>query len=160
MCHGNHAIAKTNDAMLSTAKGGLCGDCHREFSKDNPECLATADQFHKTITEIAAAREKFEAASEKLAAKGLDVEPINNQLTEITDGLRKSRTHIHSFSRETFMQVAAPAIQAAQNSEALVAKGREEYNFRQFWLALSIGIIGLLMLTLYLKLRRLEKDEQ
>jgi len=58
------------------------------------------------------------------------------------------------------MQVAAPAIQAAQNSEALVAKGREEYNFRQFWLALSIGIIGLLMLTLYLKLRRLEKDEQ
>ena len=159
-CHGNHAIAKTNDAMLSTAKGGLCGDCHREFSKDNPECLATADHFHKTITEIAEAREKFAATAERLASKGLDVEPINNQLTEITDGLRKSRTHIHSFSRDTFQQVAAPALQAAQNTEGLVTKAREEYNFRQFWLALSIGTIALLMLTLYLKLRRMEKDEQ
>jgi hypothetical protein len=160
VCHGNHAIAKTSDAMLSTAKGGLCGDCHREFSKDNPDCLATADHFHKTITEIAEAREKFAATAERLASKGLDVEPINNQLTEITDGLRKSRTHIHSFSRDTFQQVAAPALQAAQNTEGLVVKAREEYNFRQFWLALSIGIIGLLMLTLYLKLRRMEKDEQ
>ena len=160
MCHGNHAIAKTNDAMLSTAKGGLCGDCHREFSKDNPDCIATADHFHKTITEIEGAREKAAANAEKLAAKGLDVEQINNQLTEMTDGLRKSRTHIHSFSRDTFQQVAAPAIQAAQNTEGLVAKARGEYKLRQFWLALSIGIIGVLMLTLYLKLRRLEKDQQ
>jgi predicted CXXCH cytochrome family protein len=160
MCHGNHAITKTNDAMLSTAKGGLCGDCHREFSKDNPDCIATAEHFHKTITEIEGAREKAAANAEKLAAKGLDVEQINNQLTEMTDGLRKSRTHIHSFSRDTFQQVAAPAIQAAQNTEGLVAKARGEYKLRQFWLALSIGIIGVLMLTLYLKLRRLEKDEQ
>jgi len=159
-CHGNHSIAKTSDAMLSTAKGGLCGDCHRDFSKDNPECIATADFFHQTIIQIDAAREKFHAAAEKLAAKGLDTEPINNQLTEITDGLRKSRTHIHSFSRDTFQQVAMPAIQAAQNTEGLVKKAREEYNFRQFWLALSIGVIGLVMVTLYLKLRQMEREEQ
>ena len=160
MCHGNHAIAKTNDSMLSTAKGGLCGDCHRDFSKDNPDCIATADFFHQTITQIGEAREKFHTEAEKLAAKGLDTELINNQLTEITDGLRKSRTHIHSFSRDTFQQVAMPALQAAQNTEGLVKKAREEYNFRQFWLVLSIGIIGLLMLTIYLKLRRLEQEEQ
>jgi len=41
-----------------------------------------------------------------------------------------------------------------------VAKAREEYNFRQFWLALSIATIALLMLTLYLKLLRMEQDEQ
>ena len=146
--------------MLSTAKGGLCGDCHRDFSKDNPDCIATADYFHQTITQIDESREKFHAAAEKLAARGLDTEPINNQLTEITDGLRKSRTHIHSFSRDTFQQVAMPAIQAAQNTEGLVKKAHEEYNFRQFWLALSIGVIGLVMVTLYLKLRRMEREEQ
>lgn len=158
-CHGNHAIAKTNDSMLSTAKGGLCGDCHRDFSKDNPECIATADYFHQTITRLDEARAKFSSVAEKLAAKGLDVEPINNQLTEITDGLRKSRTHIHSFSRDTFQQVALPAVKAAENTETLVTKAREEYNFRQFWLALSIAVIGLLMLTVYLKLRALEKEK-
>jgi hypothetical protein len=123
------------------------------------ECLATADYFHQTITQIDEAREKYHAVAEKLAAKGLDTEPINNQLTEITDGLRKSRTHIHSFSRDTFQQVAMPAIQAAQNTEGLVKKAREEYNFRQFWLALSIGVIGLVMVALYLKLRQMEREE-
>ena len=39
-------------------------------------------------------------------------------------------------------------------------KAREEYNFRQFWLALSIGVIGVLMLAIYLKLRAMEKDER
>jgi len=159
-CHGNHAIAKTSDSMLSTAKGGLCGDCHRDFSKNNPDCIATADFFHQTITQIEEAREKYAASAEKLAAKGLDVEQINNQLTEMTDGLRKSRTHIHSFSRDTFQQVATPAIVAAQNTEGLVKKAHEEFGFRQFWLILSIGVIGLMMLAVYLKLRQLEREEK
>jgi predicted CXXCH cytochrome family protein len=159
-CHGNHAIEKTNDKMLAAGPGALCTDCHRQFSKGNPECEATAAYFHKTITRIDEARNKFSAVSEKLAAKGLDVEPISNQLTEITDGLKKSRTHIHSFSRDTFQQVALPAEQAVQNTDTLVKKAREEYNFRQFWLAASIALIGLLMLTIYLKLRQLEKQDE
>jgi ElaB/YqjD/DUF883 family membrane-anchored ribosome-binding protein len=85
------------------------------------------------------------------------VEPISNQLTELTDGLKKSRTHIHSFSRDTFQQVALPAEQAVQNTDALLKKAREEYNSRQIGLAASIGLIGLLMLAIYLKLRQLEK---
>ena len=156
-CHGNHTIAKTNDSMLASGKGSLCGDCHREFAKDNPNCIATADYFRQTITRIDEARNNFSAISEKLAAKGLDVEPISNQLTELTDGLKKSRTHIHSFSRDNFQQVALPAEQAVQNTDALVKKAREEYNSRQVGLAASIGLIGLLMLAIYLKLRQLEK---
>ena len=85
------------------------------------------------------------------------MEPISNQLTELTDGLKKSRTHIHSFSRDTFQQVALPAEQAVQNTDALVQKAREEYKYRQFGLAASIALIGLLMLAIYLKLRQLEK---
>jgi predicted CXXCH cytochrome family protein len=159
-CHGNHTITRTNDSMLASRKGSLCGDCHREFAKDNPNCIATADYFRETITRIDEARTKFGAISEKLAAKGLDVEPISNQLSELTDGLKKSRTHIHSFSRDTFQQVALPAEQAVQNTDALVKKARGEYNSRQVGLAGSIALIGLLMLTIYLKLRQLEKHDE
>jgi hypothetical protein len=157
MCHGNHAIDKTHDSMLASTRGSLCGDCHREYAKDNPDCIATADYFHQTITQMDEARSKLDAVSEKLAAKGLDVEPISNQLTELADSLKKSRTYVHSFSRDTFQQVALPGEEAVKKTDVLVNKAREEYKIRQIGLAASIALIGLLMLAIYLKLRQLEK---
>jgi hypothetical protein len=103
------------------------------------------------------ARTRFIAVSEKFAARGLDVEPINNELTELTDALKKSRTYVHSFSRNTFQQVALPGEQAAKRTDALISKAYEEYKYRQLGLAASIAVIGLLMLAIYLKLRQMEK---
>jgi hypothetical protein len=156
-CHGNHTIAKTHDSMLATGTGQLCGDCHRQYAKDNPECIKTADYFHDTITRMEQARTGFIAVSEKLAAKGLDVEPISNQLTDLGDALKKSRTYVHSFSRNTFQQVAMPGEQAAQQTKTLIERAHEEYKYRQVGLAASIAVIGLLMLAIYLKLRQMEK---
>ena len=156
-CHGNHTVAKTDDSLLATEPGQLCGDCHRQYAKENPNCIKTADYFHDTITKMDQTRTRFIAVSEKLAAKGLDVEPINNELTELGDALKKSRTYVHSFSRNTFQQVAAPGEQAVQRADVLVNKASEEYKYRQIGLAVSIGVIGLLMLAIYLKLRQLEK---
>jgi predicted CXXCH cytochrome family protein len=159
-CHGNHAIDKTHDSMLAAGPRALCIDCHRQYAKDNPQCIATADYFHQTITRMDEARNKFGAISETLAAKGLDVEPINNQLTELADNLKKSRTYVHSFSRDTFQQVALPGEEAVQRTDVLVNKAREEYKYRQFGLAVSIALIGLLILAIYLKLRQLEKHDE
>jgi predicted CXXCH cytochrome family protein len=156
-CHGNHAIAKTDDFMLATGPGQLCGDCHREYAKDNPECIKTADYFHDTITKMDQARTRFIAVSEKLAAKGLNLEQVNNELTELGDALKKSRTYVHSFSQNTFQQVALPGEEAAKRTDALVSKAYEEYKYRQLGLAASIAVIGLLMLAIYLKLRQMEK---
>jgi hypothetical protein len=64
---------------------------------------------------------------------------------------------VHSFSGNTFQQVAAPGEQAVQRVDVLVNKAREEYKYRQLGLAASIAVIGLLMLAIYLKLRQLEK---
>jgi len=156
-CHGNHAIAKTNDAMLATKPGSLCGDCHRQSAKDNPNCIETANYFHQTITQMDGAQKQFTVVSEKLAAKGLDTEPIDNQLTELTDTLKKSRTYVHSFSRDTFQQVALPGEQAVKQTDLLVNKAHQEYKYRQVGLAVSIAWIGLLILAIYVKLRQLEK---
>lgn len=156
-CHSNHAIAKTHDSMLGTGTGQLCGDCHREFARNNPECIKTAQYFHDTITQLDQARTRFIAVSEKFAARGLDVEPINNQLTELGDALKKSRTYVHSFSRNTFQQVAAPGEEAVKRADALVVKAGQEFKFRQIGLVVSISLIGVLMLAIYFKLRQMEK---
>ena len=146
-CHGNHNIAKTNDPMLATGQGQLCGDCHRQYARDNPDCIKTANYFHNTINPHGSGADKLYCGlSEKLAAKGLDVDPINNELTELGDTLKKSRTYVHSFSRNTFQQVATPGEQAVQRTDALVKKASEEFKYRQFGLAVSIAVIGLLMM--------------
>jgi hypothetical protein len=156
-CHGNHAISKAHDSMLATGPGGLCGDCHRQYAKDHPECVMTANYFRDTIGQMDQAKGRLITVSEKLAAKGLDIEPINNHLTELTDALKRSRTYIHSFSRNTFEQAAAPGEEAIKQADTLVEKARSEYKFRQIGLAASIASIGLLMIAIYLKLRQLEK---
>jgi doubled CXXCH motif protein len=156
-CHSNHAIAKTHDSMLGTGPGQLCGDCHREHARDNPDCIKTAQYFHDTITQLDQARTRLIAVSEKFAARGLDVEPINNQLTELGDALKKSRTYVHSFSRNTFQQVAAPGEEALKRSDALIVKAGQEFKFRQIGLVVSIALIGVLMLAIYFKLRQMEK---
>jgi hypothetical protein len=46
---------------------------------------------------------------------------------------------------------------AVQQTETLIQKAREEYKYRQIGLIVSIGVIGLLMLTIYLKLRQVKK---
>ena len=143
--------------MLATKPGSLCGDCHRQYAKDDPKCIETANYFHQTITKMDDAQKTFTAVAEKLAAKGLDTEPIDNQLTELTDTLKKSRTYVHSFSHDTFQQAAQPGEEAVKQTGVLVKKAREEYKYRQVGLAVSIAWIGLLMLALYMKLRRLEK---
>jgi cytochrome c1 len=157
-CHGNHAIAKTDDSMLATGPGQLCGDCHRQYAKHNPECIRTSDYFHQTITGMEEARKRLTVASERLAARGLDVEQISNQLTELGDTLKKSRTYVHSFSRNTFQQVAASGEDNVRQTDVLINKGRQEYKYRQIGLVISIALIGILMLTIYLKLRQMEKQ--
>ena len=156
-CHSNHAIAKTHDSMLATGPGQLCGDCHRQYAKANPDCIKTADYFHDTITQLDQARTRFIAVSEKFAARGLDVEPINNQLTDLGDALKKSRTYVHSFSQNSFEQVAAPGEEAVKRTDALVVKATGEFKYRQIGLAVSIAFIGLLMVAIYFKLRQMEK---
>ena len=53
--------------------------------------------------------------------------------------------------------MAAPGEEAVKRSDALVNKASEEFKFRQIGLIVSIGLIGLLMIAIYLKLRQLEK---
>jgi hypothetical protein len=143
--------------MLGTGPGQLCGDCHRKYAKDNPDCIKTAQFFHDTISQLGEAQTRFIAVSEKFAARGLDVEPINNQLTELGDALKKSRTYVHSFSRNSFQQVAAPGKEAVKRADELVNKANDEFKYRQIGLVVSIACIGLLLIAIYFKLRQMEK---
>jgi predicted CXXCH cytochrome family protein len=156
-CHGNHGIAKTGDWLLAAGPESLCTKCHLEYAKQNPECIATAAYFYASITSMDQAWSAFSLTAEELAKNGLDADPLHDKLNELVDTLKQARSHIHSFSRNSFEQVAAPGEKAIQSLSTLVEQAKAEYRLRQLGLLTSIVLLGLLMLTVYLKLRRLER---
>jgi predicted CXXCH cytochrome family protein len=156
-CHGNHDIVKTHDSMLAAGPKSLCTKCHQEYAKDNPECIGTAAYFYASITRMDRAGKSFGTTAEELAMNGLDVDPIHDRLNELADSLKQARSHIHSFSKNSFEAVAAPGEKAIQSISTLVDEAKAEYRFRQFGLVTSIALIGLVMVALYLKLRLLER---
>ncbi len=158
-CHGKHAIQKTSDDMLSTKAGGLCADCHAEYAKDNPDCVATADYFHETIVEFVEADEHYEGYIEELAKRGLDVEPMSQQLNELNDSLKKARSFIHAFNLSDFREATEPGKVATKKLEDLSSKAEEEYGFRRKGTFVSIALMILLVIIGYIKLRQMEERQ-
>ena len=156
-CHGSHGIAKPHDLLLSPRPDSLCTRCHNEFAKEKPECNGTAAFFYSSITNLDRSWSAIGATVEQLAAKGLDVDPMHDQLNELADSLKQARTHIHSFNKVSFQRVADPGEKAIQTVSSLIQDARREYRVRQTGLVASIALLGLLMLALYLKLRSLEQ---
>jgi len=155
-CHGYHAIGKTNDEMLAVTKGALCRDCHDEYSKDNPACVATADFFHGSILYLAQGESRVKAEAEQFARQGLDVEPLEDRLGQLGDLLRQLRSQVHTFDADRFMKVGGPADKVLDQLDADAARARREYRRRRLGLYAAMVVIIVLMALLWLKLRSVE----
>jgi hypothetical protein len=156
VCHGKHAIAKTSDAMLAPVPGSLCHDCHAEHATGNPACTTTATYFHQELAALAASRASFIERAELLARKGLDTDPMHEQLLTLSDSLQQSRSFIHAFDRSEFDQAAAPGRASVASLTALEATAEADLRYRRIGLVIAVLLIGLLMLLLWIKLRRME----
>ena len=158
-CHGKHAIAKTSDDMLSTEEGGLCHDCHAKYAQDNPDCVATADYFRETILEFVEAERHYEEYIEEIARKGLDVDPMAQQLGELRDAIKKARSYVHAFNMSDFREAIAPGKAALAALNELSEKAEAEYDFRRTGTFVSIAMMILLIIVIYIKLRQMERDQ-
>jgi hypothetical protein len=156
VCHGKHAIAKTNDAMLAAGPHSLCSECHSRYATGNPACTATAQYFHDSLVQLADAHATLSARSERLARQGLDVEAIEGQLSTLFDSLKQSRSYVHAFDRGEFDQAAADGRASITRIAALDDAARAELRYRRLGLALAVVLIGVLMLLVRAKLRRME----
>ncbi len=152
-CHGNHKIARTSDDMLGTGPGGLCVKCHKTDSKG----YAAAGSMKSEIEALKAGIKDSESTVANAERLGMDVSDTKFYLVEAKNSLTKSRTYIHTFSKEAVGGITKEGIGSALKAKD---KGRiaiGEFNFRRKWLAAVVGIILLLAAALYLKIRGMEK---
>ena len=156
-CHGKHEIAKPADTLISDAPDGLCGSCHAQNAKDNPECNATARYFRSSLLELVGDRQKLRPEAEELGERGLDAEPILASIEELNEAIVQTRSRVHTFDRGGFDQGAKLGRDAVAKSEALVVAARGEQRYRRNGLLISIGLMSLLAVAMGLKVREISR---
>jgi Doubled CXXCH motif (Paired_CXXCH_1) len=156
-CHGKHEIAKATDALISDAHDGLCGSCHAEHAKDNPDCNATARYFRSSLGELVTTSDRLRPEAEHLAERGLDAEPIVASLEEASEAIVQTRSRVHTFDRGGFDQGAKAGREAISKTEGLIEVARKEQRYRRNGLLVSIGLMSFLAVVMGLKIRDLSR---
>jgi hypothetical protein len=156
-CHGKHGIEKPTVDLISDAELGLCGSCHGEYSKDNPECNKVARYFRSTLTELIDSQQSIPPVAEDLAERGLDTEPILISASELDEAIMQARTRVHSFDKGNFDSAAKVGREAVEKTEKLIAEAHAEHAFRRNGMLASIGVMGFLAGVIWLKIRELDR---
>jgi hypothetical protein len=156
-CHGKHEIGKPTDTLISDAPDALCGSCHAQNARDNPECNATARYFRSSLLELASSSQKLRPEAEGLAERGLDAEPIFASIEELSEAIVQTRSRVHTFDRGGFDQGAKVGREAVAKTEGLMEKARAEQRYRRNGLLVSIGLMSFLALVMALKIGELSR---
>jgi len=146
---------KPTDSLISDAPDGLCGSCHAQNAKDNPECNATARYFRSSLTDLAASSRRLRPEAEQLATRGLDAEPVFASLEELSEALVQTRSRVHTFDRGGFDQGAKVGREAVTKTEGLIVAARNEQHYRRNGLLGSIAVMSLLAVAMGLKIREI-----
>lgn len=155
-CHGNHAILEAEDSMLDEQSSPLCYDCHRELARQNTECTETARHFSQSIAELADETKELEARVPGLAERGLDPDPLGSTVEDLHETLREARSRIHTFDRGEFDLVVLRGREASERGRQLLEEAEAEYRFRMRGLGLAVGVMSVLGVLLYLKIREVD----
>lgn len=158
-CHSNHEVAKTDDSMLSEDHSLLCYDCHRENAEDSEKCISTAKYFSESITTLAKDSGSLTALVTSLEKRGLDADPLSEVVQELHDVLKETRSRIHAFDRSEFDDVAKRGRELTERGPQLVQQAEAEYRFRTTGLRVALGVMVLLGILLYLKIRQIESRD-
>lgn len=156
-CHGEHDIQEPSDALISDAPGTLCGDCHQKHAAKSPQCNEGARHFRTTLDALVLRHRDFPPQVERLAERGLDVEPLEAAVGELEEAVVQSRSSIHAFDPAVFDGAAEAGHAAVRRADLLVAAAMEEHRFRRNGLLASIGVMAFLAVTLALKIRQLDR---
>jgi len=154
-CHSNHEIAPPADSMLAVGEGGACAGCHT--AEDNGG--KTALEVRRQIDALRNDYEKAHSTLMKAEAAGMEVSQPQFELSGAKTALVKARAAIHAFNVDAVKKETAPGLEISAKSYAKGVKVLDELQFRRKGLAVSVLIIGALIVGLVFKIREMEKPK-
>jgi hypothetical protein len=153
-CHSNHEIHRTSDDMLGGGPGTVCVRCHPAGSPSNDAAVT----MRQAIDQLKSVMADTEAELHQAAVMGMEVSDEQYAYREqVRPQLIKVRTETHLADPAAVTAAVDEAIKAASASDAAAKATVAEAQSRRRNLLLPLGLIALVMVLLYVKLRQLER---
>ncbi len=155
-CHRNHDIVAATDLLLGTAQGSTCSRCHAEGEK----AWSVAGVMKKQLDSLRASEAIAQELIHDAEQKGMEVSEDLFKLRDVHQAVLQARTVIHAADQAKFMEVTGKGLAQAS---AVIAGGREaihEYSFRRWGLGIATLIISIVAISLYLLIRRMERNQR
>ena len=152
-CHSNHDVSHPTDEMLGTGPNAICATCHSQGEAG----FDSAKVMRQAIDELAAHVGQAQELLDRAARAGMEVSRAKFDLTGAQDKLIDARVVIHAFSPVELKNVTAPGVEIAMKAHASGEQALQELQFRRKGLAASLIFILAAILSIYLKLRQIER---
>lgn len=155
-CHGNHEIVAATDRLLGVGPEAACSMCHTETAY--PKGYMAARAMRASIDSLDFDEAHADSLVEEAEQKGMEVGEARFQLRDVRQARLESRTMVHAFNLDLFQEVTTKGRVTAAAVTASAQEAIEEHQFRRIGLGVSTGILTLLVISLGLYIRRLERS--
>jgi predicted CXXCH cytochrome family protein len=154
-CHGNHEIVAATDRLLGVGPEAVCSTCHT--TTVYPLGYAGARAMRASIDSLEFAEAYADSLVEEAEQKGMEVGEARFQLRDVRQARLESRTMVHAFNVGKFQEVTTKGRVTAATVTASAQEAIEEHQFRRIGFGVSTGILTLLVISLGLYIRRLDR---
>ena len=158
ICHGNHGIQPVSDAMLGVGKESTCIKCHNVNDKNKG--YTTAKIMKSLIDSLKADDHSAKEIVDEATQKGMDVSDASYNLKNIQQVLIETRTVLHDVNLEKYKETIKKGFDITSKAKETGQEAIDEYYFRRKGLGIVTIIVTFLVILLYLKIRKLEKNKK
>lgn len=92
--------------------------------------------------------------------KGMEISEAKYKLRDARQARLEARTMVHAFDSDKFSDVIGKGLTVASTVHGEAQAAVDEYYFRRVGLGIATLIISVLVVSLYLTIRRIEKKQQ
>ncbi len=151
-CHRNHDVSPAGDELLGLGEGAACRACHSESDPGGQKASTMRGVIDTLRVEIDSARTVLQEAENH----GMEVSAALVGLTEAQSALVKARAAVHTFEPDLVRGEIEPGREIASASLTRGLAALRDLQTRRLGLAVSVIIIGALVVGLVLKIRDME----
>jgi len=152
-CHGRHDVSQPSEALYQGSEPRHCGACHAPGSAP----AQVASSLYDAITSAAQAYDQAEAAVQSVRLVGMLVSPMEGQLREANTDLITARGDQHTLNAATVQGKTDASRKITSQVQVDAGAAVSESVFRRQAMLVAVVVIGVVVVTLYLLKRELDR---
>jgi len=156
-CHGNHEIVAATEQLLGISKVAVCSKCHQPDTLKKGYVVAAS--MRMLIDSLDSSMQRASLLIDEAEQKGMEVSEAKYRLRDAHQARLQSRTMVHSFDEIKFRGVVEKGLVVTSAVTQEAQDAIHEYYFRRWGLGISTLIISVVVVALYLTLRRIERRQ-